>query len=33
MICFYFLGVVSEAELLAHLTKLKRQDKATSKKR
>lgn len=33
MICFYFLGVASEAELLAHLTKLKRQDEASSKKR
>ena len=33
MICFYFLGVASEAELLAHLTKLKRQDEAASKKR
>jgi hypothetical protein len=33
MICFYFLGVASEEELLAHLTKLKRQDEASSKKR
>jgi hypothetical protein len=33
MICYYFLGVASEAELLAHLTKLKRQDEATSKRR
>jgi len=33
MICFYFLGVASEEELLAHLTKLKRQDEAASKKR
>jgi hypothetical protein len=33
MICFYFLGVASEDELLAHLTKLKRQDEASSKKR
>ena len=33
MICFYFLGVASEEELLAHITKLKRQDEATSKKR
>jgi hypothetical protein len=33
MICFYVLGVASEDELLAHLTKLKRQDEASSKKR
>jgi len=33
MICFYFLGVASEEELLAHLAKLKRQDEASSKKR
>ena len=33
MICFYFLGVASEEELLAHITKLKRQDEAPSKKR
>jgi hypothetical protein len=33
VICFYFLGVASEDELLAHLTKLKRQDEASSKKR
>ncbi|MBD3250932.1 IS4 family transposase [Candidatus Uhrbacteria bacterium] len=33
MICFYFLGVASEDELLAHLTKLKRHDEASSKKR
>ena len=33
MICLYFLGVASEEELLAHLTKLKRQDEAPSKKR
>jgi IS4 transposase len=33
MICFYFLGVASEDELLAHLTKLQRQDEAPSTKR
>lgn len=33
MICFYFLGVASEEELLDHITKLKRQDEAPSKKR
>ena len=33
MICFYFCGLASEAELLAHLAKLKRQDEAKSKKR
>ena len=33
MICFYFCGLASEAELLAHLAKLKRQDEASSKKR
>lgn len=32
MICFYFCGLASEAELLAHLAKLKRQDEAASKK-
>jgi hypothetical protein len=31
MICFYFLGVASEAELTAHLTKLKRQEEASKK--
>ena len=33
MICFYFCGLASEEELLAHLAKLKRQDEAASKKR
>jgi hypothetical protein len=33
MICFYFLGVASEEELLAHLAKLKQHDEAASKKR
>lgn len=33
MICFYFCGLASEAELLAHLAKLKREDEAKSKKR
>jgi hypothetical protein len=28
MVCYYFLGLASEAELLAHLEKLKRQDAA-----
>jgi IS4 transposase len=32
MICFYFCGLASEDELLAHLAKLKRQDEAASKK-
>jgi len=32
MICFYFCGLASEEELLAHLAKLKRQDEASSKK-
>lgn len=31
MICFYFCGLASEDELLAHLAKLKRQDEAASK--
>ncbi len=31
MICFYFSGLASEAELLAHLTKLKRHDDARTK--
>jgi hypothetical protein len=33
MICFYFVGVASEDELLEYVTKLKRQDEASSKKR
>lgn len=32
MICFYFCGLASEDELLAHLAKLKRQDEAASKR-
>ena len=32
MICFYFCGLASEDELLAHLAKLKRQDEAAAKK-
>jgi len=32
MICFYFCGLASEEELLAHLAKLKRHDEASSKK-
>jgi hypothetical protein len=32
MICFYFCGLASEEELLAHLAKLKRQDEAAAKK-
>jgi len=32
MICFYFCGLASEDELLAHLAKLKRHDEAPSKK-
>jgi hypothetical protein len=32
MICFYLCGLASEEELMAHLTKLKRQDEAASKK-
>jgi hypothetical protein len=31
MICFYFCGLASEDELLAHLAKLKRQDEAATK--
>lgn len=31
MICFYFCGLASEDELLAHLAKLKRQDEAAKK--
>ncbi len=33
MICFYFCGLASEEELLAHLRKLKRHDEAASKNR
>lgn len=33
MICFYFCGLASEAELLRHLDKLTRQDEAAAKKR
>ena len=33
MICFYFCGLASEDELLAHLAKLKRHDEAASKNR
>jgi hypothetical protein len=33
MICFYFCGLASEDELLAHLAKLKRQDEAAAKTR
>jgi hypothetical protein len=32
MICFYFCGLATEAELLAHLNKLKRHDAATKNK-
>ena len=32
MICFYFCGLATEAELLAHLDKLKRHDAATQNK-
>jgi hypothetical protein len=32
MICFYFCGLASEDELLAHLAKLKRQDEMAAKK-
>lgn len=32
MICFYFCGLASEDELLAHLAKLKRQDEAAAQK-
>jgi len=31
MICFYFTGLASEEELLAHLAKLKQQDEAKAK--
>jgi hypothetical protein len=31
MICFYFSGLASEVELLAHLTKLKRHDDARTR--
>ena len=30
MICFYFCGLATEAELLAHLDKLKRKDEAAA---
>jgi len=30
MVCYYFLGLASEAELLTHLEKLKQQDAAKS---
>ena len=33
MICFYFCGLATEAELLAHLDKLKRRDEAAAQKR
>jgi hypothetical protein len=33
MICFYFCGLASERELLAHLEKLKRHDEVASRKR
>ena len=32
MICFYFCGMATEAELMAHIKKLKQQDAATAKK-
>lgn len=32
MICFYFCGLATEAELLAHLDKLKRQEEAAAQK-
>ena len=28
MVCYYFMGLASEAELLTHIEKLKRQDAA-----
>lgn len=31
MVCYYFLGLASEAELLAHIEKLKRQDAANGR--
>jgi len=31
MVCYYFLGLASEAELLAHIEKLKRQDAAKTR--
>jgi hypothetical protein len=31
MVCYYFLGLASEQELLAHLDKLKRQDAAKNR--
>jgi len=33
MICFYFCGLATEEEFLAHLAKLQRQDELASKKR
>jgi hypothetical protein len=32
MVCYYFLGLASEEELLAHLAKLKRKDEAARQK-
>lgn len=32
MISYYFIGLASEEELIAHLEKLKRQDEVKSKK-
>ena len=32
MICFYFCGMASEAELTAHINKLKQQDEAVGKR-
>ncbi len=32
MICFYFCGLASEEELLAHIAKLKRQEEAAQKR-
>ena len=31
MVCYYFLGLASEEELLAHLEKLKRKDAAQNR--
>ena len=31
MVCYYFLGLATEAELLAHIEKLKRPDAAKSR--
>jgi hypothetical protein len=33
MISYYFMGLASEAELIAHLEKLKRHDQRTNKDR